>query len=89
MPTTMVHIRIDETLKKEASDALSEMGLSVSDAVRMLLTRVAAEKRLPFEVYVPNRETREAMREAQEVTQQRKARFDDTPELFSALEEER
>ena len=61
----MVHIRIDKRVKAQASKALSAMGLSVSDAVRVLLTRVAAEKALPFEVKVPNAATTAAMREAQ------------------------
>ena len=65
MPATeMVHIRIDKRVKAQATKALSAMGLSVSDAVRVLLTRVAAEKALPFEVRVPNAATQEAMRDA-------------------------
>ena len=53
--TTMVHIRVDEKLKREACAALDGMGLSLSDAVRLLLVRVAAEKALPFEIRVPNK----------------------------------
>jgi DNA-damage-inducible protein J len=65
MPATeMVHIRINKRVKARATKALSAMGLSVSDAVRVLLTRVAAEKALPFEVNVPNAATKAAMREA-------------------------
>ena len=52
--TTMVHVRIDEQVKKDASEALSAMGLSLSDAVRLLLVRVVAEKAMPFEIRVPN-----------------------------------
>ncbi len=62
--TAMVHVRVDEKMKARAEKALSAMGLSVSDAVRVLLTRVAAEKALPFEVRVPNATTRAAMKEA-------------------------
>lgn len=62
--TEMVHVRIDKRVKARATKALSAMGLSVSDAVRVLLTRVAAEKALPFEVMVPNAATKAAMREA-------------------------
>jgi DNA-damage-inducible protein J len=62
--TEMVHIRIDRRVKAQAAKALASMGLSVSDAVRVLLTRVAAEKALPFEVKVPNAATVAAMREA-------------------------
>lgn len=62
--TTMVHVRLDEKVKARAEKALAAMGLSLSDAVRVLLTRVAAEKALPFEVKVPNAVTRTAMAEA-------------------------
>jgi DNA-damage-inducible protein J len=65
MPATeMVHIRIDKRVKAQATKALSAMGLSVSDAVRALLTRVAVEKALPFDLRVPNAATAAAMREA-------------------------
>jgi DNA-damage-inducible protein J len=62
--TTMIHVRVDERVKARAAKALEAMGLSVSDAVRVLLTRVAAEKALPFEVRVPNAETIAAIKEA-------------------------
>ena len=62
--TEMVHVRVDKRIKVRAAKALATMGLSVSDAVRILLTRVAVEKALPFEVKVPNAETAAAMREA-------------------------
>jgi DNA-damage-inducible protein J len=61
MATGMVHIRVDVKVKTKASKALAAMGLTVSDAVRLLLTRVAAEKAMPFEVRVPNRETQAAI----------------------------
>jgi DNA-damage-inducible protein J len=65
MPATeMVHVRIDKRVKARAAKTLSAMGLSVSDAVRVLLTRVATEKALPFEVKVPNATTVKAMKEA-------------------------
>ena len=62
--TEMVHVRIDKRTKARAAKALETMGLSVSDAVRVLLTRVAVEKALPFEVKAPNAATAAAMREA-------------------------
>lgn len=64
MATTMVHIRVDEKVKERAAKTLAAMGLSVSDAVRVLLVRVAAEKALPFEVKVPNPTTVRAMKAA-------------------------
>jgi len=65
MATSMVHIRVDEKVKAKATKTLAAMGLTVSDAVRLLLTRIASEKALPFEVRVPNRETIAAMRAAE------------------------
>lgn len=62
--TEMVHVRIDKRIKMKAAKTLASMGLSVSDAVRVLLTRVAAEKALPFEVKIPNAATRAAIQEA-------------------------
>lgn len=82
--STMVHVRVDEATKSQAADALALMGLSVSDAVRALLVRVAAEKRLPFELRIPNPETVEAMREARAISQ---ARFPDAQALISSLNE--
>ena len=61
--TTMVHVRVDEAIKAQAAATLADMGLSVSDAVRMLLVRVAAERALPFDARVPNAETAAAIRE--------------------------
>jgi DNA-damage-inducible protein J len=60
----VVRARIDGATKSEAAIVLATMGLSLSDAFRMLLKRVAAEKALPFEPLVPNAETVEAMRAA-------------------------
>jgi DNA-damage-inducible protein J len=59
----MVRARIDGQVKEQARLVLAEMGLSVSDAIRLLLVRVAAEKALPFAVKVPNAETIAAMQE--------------------------
>ena len=64
MPATMVHIRVDEKTKQRATKTLAAMGISVSDAVRMLLVRVVAEKALPFDVKIPNATTVKAMRAA-------------------------
>jgi len=59
--TAMIHVRVDRNLKTNASKALDAMGLSLSDVVRLLLTRIAVEQALPFEVRVPNAVTRAAM----------------------------
>ncbi|AAO28954.1 type II toxin-antitoxin system RelB/DinJ family antitoxin [Xylella fastidiosa subsp. fastidiosa] len=60
----VVRARVDAHIKEEASTVLATMGLSVSDAFRMMLTRIAREKALPFEPLVPNETTIAAMREA-------------------------
>ena len=60
----VVRARIDEHIKEEASAVLATMGLIVSDAFRIILTRIARKKALPFEPLVPNAETIAAMKEA-------------------------
>lgn len=60
----VVRARIDEHIKEEASVVLAAMGLTLSDAFRLLLTRVAREKALPFEPLVPNATTIAAMKNA-------------------------
>ena len=60
----VVRARIDEKLKEEASVVLASIGLTVSDAFRMMLVRVVAEKALPFDALVPNSDTIAAMRDA-------------------------
>jgi len=60
---TVVRSRIDQDTKERASEALAAMGLTISDAIRILLLRVADEKRLPFEVKTPNAESRLAIAE--------------------------
>lgn len=60
---TYVRARIDTDTKERAADALDAMGLTISDAIRLLMLRVADERRLPFEVKVPNATTRKAIAE--------------------------
>jgi len=60
---TYVRARIDTNTKQRAAAALEAMGLSISDAIRLLMLRIADERRLPFEVRVPNATTRKAMAE--------------------------
>lgn len=60
---TYVRARIDTDTKERATAALEAMGLSVSDAIRLLMLRVADERRLPFAVKAPNATTRKAMKE--------------------------
>lgn len=60
----VVRARIDGHIKEEAATVLATMGLTVSDAFRIMLTRIAREKALPFEPLVPNAATIKAMKEA-------------------------
>ena len=79
---TVVRARIDSDTKARATEALHAMGLSVSDAIRLLLVRIAEERRMPFDVKVPNRETLDAVKELEEG---RGKRFDSVDELFRDL----
>lgn len=83
--STMVHVRVDDEVKAKATEALDAMGLTVSDAVRVFLKRVAVEQAIPFEVRVPNAETTAAMRELEAGEG---ARFDGVDALMADLHEE-
>ena len=86
-PIGALYLRRD-ALKTQAADTLAAMGLSLSDAVRVFLTRVVAEQRLPFELKAPNAETRAALAEAQAIISARRARFTNAKALFDALDQE-
>jgi DNA-damage-inducible protein J len=60
----VVRARIDEHIKEEAAAVLAAMGLTVSDAFRLMLTRIASDKALPFEPLIPNAKTITAMKDA-------------------------
>ncbi|MGO8792605.1 MAG: type II toxin-antitoxin system RelB/DinJ family antitoxin [Terriglobia bacterium] len=60
----VVRARIDEQIKEDATVVLATMGLTVSDAFRLMMIRIAREKALPFEPLIPNAETIAAMKEA-------------------------
>ena len=87
--STMLHVRVDEETKAQASEALAAMGLSVSDAVRILLKRVVNDQAFPLELKVPNAQTRAAMIEARAMMQARTARFDSAASLVDELEKTR
>ncbi len=78
----LVQARIDGAVKEEAAAVLASMGLTVSDAVRLLLTRVAKEHALPFDPLVPNAETVEAMKEAR---RGKLTSFENVDELWADL----
>ena len=81
----VVRARIDASLKREATDVLGAMGLSVSDAIRMLLVRVVADRSLPFEVRSPNRETEAALEAA---VRGEVARFSTVADLMADLNDD-
>lgn len=84
MPATaFVRARIDESVKNEAAAVLAEFGLTVSDMVRIVLTKVAKEKAVPLELKLPNATTRAAMAEARAMS---RARHADADALFRGLE---
>ncbi len=85
MANQLVQARVNREIKEEASVVLAAMGLSISDAVRLLLTRVAREKALPFAPLIPNAETIAAMKEARAGNL---ARFDDVESLLDDLHED-
>jgi DNA-damage-inducible protein J len=87
MPTgAMLHVRMDKDVKARATQALAAMGLSTSDAVRLLFHRIVADQAFPLELKVPNKATREAMAEADEIIRSRKPRFTDGEALIADLD---
>ena len=87
--TSMLHVRIDDQLKAEATEALARVGLTVSDAVRILLKRVVNDQAFPLELKVPNAQTRAAMEEARGMAKARTARFESADALIDDLEKAR
>lgn len=73
---TTLHVRVENEIKAQASEALASMGLSVSDAVRILLKRVVKDQAFPLELKVPNAQTRAAMEEARAMNKVRADRLD-------------
>ena len=66
MPNTVVRAQIDEQLKAEAEAVLATIGLTMSDAFRLMVVRIAREKRMPFQPLVPNDESIEALTAARQ-----------------------
>ena len=85
--SSMLHVRVDDELKAQATQALEAMGLSVSDAVRILLKRVVDDQAFPLELKVPNAQTRQAMEEARAMARARLARFHSGAGLIDDLEQ--
>ena len=81
--TALVRARVDDEIRDRAVAVLDDIGLSVSDVVRMLLTRIARDGALPIELTIPNAETRAAMLRARDVG---RGRFSSLDELMNDLE---
>lgn len=81
--TAFVRARIDEKLKEEAAAVLADMGLTVSDVVRIVLTKVAKDKALPFELHVPNKLTAKTLTKSKRGEDIHHAK--DTNDLFRQL----
>lgn len=83
--SAMLHIRVEDEIKVQANEALAAMGLSMSDAVRILLKRVVSDQAFPLELKVPNAVTRAAMKESRSKMRAGKARFDNAADLINDL----
>jgi DNA-damage-inducible protein J len=83
--TDVVRARIDHATKERAAAALADMGLSISDAIRLMMVRIADERRLPFEVRAPETVTREAITELEGGKGER---FASVADLMKTLQDE-
>ena len=84
--SSMLHVRLDDETRAQGNAVLEAIGLSASDAVRLLYRRIAAEQAFPLELKVPNAETRAAMAEGDAILRARKARFESADELIASLD---
>ena len=85
--SSMLHVRMDAEMKRKATAALAAMGLTASEAVRLLFHRIAVDQAFPLELKVPNAQTRRAMAEVDGMVKTRTARFASADEMFAELEE--
>ena len=84
--TSMLHVRVDDHIKAQATETLAAMGLSVSEAVRLFLRRVVADQAFPLELKVPNGQTLAAMEESRALMAADQARFASAQALVDGLE---
>ena len=85
--SSMLHVRMDTEMKRKATEALTAMGLTASQAVRLLFHRIAVDQAFPLELKVPNAQTRSAMAEVDEMVKSCAGRFASADEMFAELEE--
>ncbi len=84
--SAMLRARIDEQTKAQGDAVLAAIGLSVSDAVRLLYRRLIDDQAFPLELKVPNAETRAAMEEGHAILRERKTRFKNADDLIASLD---
>jgi DNA-damage-inducible protein J len=83
----MLHVRLDDDLKDKGNAALEAMGLTASEAVRLLYHRIVADQAFPLELKVPTAKTQAAMDEAEEILAKRQERFASAEDMIAALED--
>jgi DNA-damage-inducible protein J len=84
--STMVQVRVDENIKAQATETLAAMGLTVSDAIRVFVTRVVADQELPFAIKAPKAVSHAAVAQAKEIVKNRRARFATADALIDDIE---
>lgn len=84
--SSMLHVRLDDSLRERGNAVLEAMGLSASDAVRLLYHRLIADQAFPLELKVPNDATRSAIAEAEALLASKKARFTEGQSLIDSLD---
>lgn len=84
--TSMLHIRVEDDIKEQATEVLSALGMSMSDAVRLFLRRVVIDQAFPLELKVPNAETLAAMKESHKLMTQGRTGFATLDDLLADLE---
>jgi DNA-damage-inducible protein J len=86
--SSMLHVRVDEDVKAQATEALVAMGMSVSYAVRIFLKRVVNDQAFPIELKVPNAETRAAMEESRQLMKSQPNQHESAQSFFDDLEKD-
>ena len=86
--SSILHVRMDTELKQKATAVLAAMGLTASEAVRLLFHRITVDQALPLQLKVPNEETRRAMAEVDEMVKTRAERFASVDEPLEELEDD-
>lgn len=84
--TSTLQVRVDEKNKMAAQEVLRTYGLSMSDAVNLLLRRIVEEQAVPLELKVPNADTRAAIQQSRKLMAEGRLRFNSADELFADLE---